>query len=140
MPNGPSTNLSWKELNCKDGTEYPTKFILDGRAFKLAAAFEDIRRLYNKPITVLSAYRSPTHNVKIGGARNSQHLQGRALDLKPPKGVTVDAFYDAIKRNAAEFGIGGIGKYKTFVHIDIRPTLKLAVWRGNGVKDSSNRV
>lgn len=133
---GPSQNLTWKELACKDGTPYPDKFILDGRIFKLAAIFEDIRHIWGKPITILSAFRTPAHNKKVGGARNSQHLHGRALDLAPPKGIKLDDFYEAIKKNVDHFGITGIGKYKTFVHVDIRPTDKLVVWRGNGVKDS----
>lgn len=133
---GPSSHIKWKELNCKDGTKYPDKFILDGRIFKLAMAFELVRGLYNLPITILSAYRSPEHNKRIGGAKNSQHLHGRALDLKPPKGVKVEKFYHDIRNNAEEFGIRGIGLYNTFVHIDIRPTDKLVVWSGSGKKDS----
>lgn len=137
---GPSIHLSWKELACKDGTPYPREFILDGRATRLANAFEDIRALYDKPIMVLSAYRTPAHNKKIGGARNSQHVLGRALDLAPPKGVSVDKFYRDIKARATEFGIRGIGKYRTFVHVDIRPTTQLIVWRGAGVKDSGTNA
>jgi len=128
-------------LACKDGTPYPDEFKLDGRVFQLAAVFEDIRRVCgNKPIRINSAYRSPAHNKKIGGARNSQHLHGRALDLVPPKGMSVDKFYEIIRLNADDFGIRGLGKYKTFVHIDIRPADKLVVWRGTGVKDSGGNV
>ncbi len=137
MGNGPSVHLTWKELGCKDGTPYPKKFILDGRVFKLAAVFEDIRGIWNKPITIHSAYRTPEYNKKIGGARNSQHVQGRALDLAPPKGIKLDDFYNKIKSNASEFGIHGLGKYTTFVHVDIRPVDRLVVWYGNGVKDSA---
>ena len=78
LANGPSEHLSWKELACKDGTPYPEKFKLDGRVFQLALVFEDIRSIWNKPIVIHSAYRSPEHNRKIGGARNSQHVEGRA--------------------------------------------------------------
>lgn len=134
--NGPSSHLTWKELACKNGVEYPRKFILDGRIFKLAAVFEDIRALYGKPITIHSAYRTPEYNKKIGGARNSQHVQGRALDLAPPKGISLEKFYNDIKANVEDFGIHGLGKYPTFVHVDIRPTDKLIVWFGNGAKDS----
>jgi len=136
---GPSEHLTWAELACKDKvkTSYPEQFILDGRVFKLALMFEDIRALWQKPIIIHSAYRTPAHNKAVGGAKNSQHVQGRALDLAPPQGVKLDTFYAAIKRNTDDFGIHGIGKYLTFVHVDIRPTDKLIVWRGNGVKDSS---
>lgn len=133
---GPSEHLSWRELACKDGTPYPEKFVEDGRVFKLAQMFEDIRRLWNKPIIVLSAYRTPEWNIKIGGARYSQHVQGRALDLRPPKGIRLPDFYHAIHDNANDFGIHGLGIYGTFVHVDIRPTNKLVTWSGSGAKDS----
>lgn len=136
--NGPSQHLSWAEMACKDGTPYPQKFIDDGRVFKLAGIFEKIRFLLGeRPIVVLSAYRSLSHNRKIGGAPNSQHLEGRALDLRPPKKMSLAKFHDFLHENARRFGITGIGKYKTFVHIDIRPSDRLVAWSGNGVKDSA---
>lgn len=135
--NGPSEHLSWKELACRDGTAYPNEFRIDGKVVQLANTFEEIRALCgDKPIKILSAYRTSEHNKKIGGAKNSQHIQGRALDLAPPKGLTLDQFYTLIKVNTTEFGIRGLGKYKTFVHIDIRPSDKLVVWHGSGIKDS----
>lgn len=135
--NGPSKHLSWKELRCKDGTEYPEKWRKD-RAVKLAFVFETIRSVWNRPIKIDSAYRTESWNRKIGGARFSQHTQGRALDLRPPDGVTLNEFYNTIKEFATELGIGGLGKYKTFVHVDIRPSDKLVVWSGTGVKDSNS--
>jgi uncharacterized protein YcbK (DUF882 family) len=133
----PSAHLSWKELACKDGTPYP--FQWDARARALAAVFEAIRLAAgNTPIPILSAYRTPEHNRMVGGARNSQHVQGRALDLRPPKGLSVDAFYALIKRLATSSvpAIRGIGRYATFVHVDIRPGSHLALWRANGLKES----
>jgi uncharacterized protein YcbK (DUF882 family) len=133
---GPSQHLSWKELACKDGTPYPDDFVRDGRCGKLAIMFENIRSLYGKPIIVLSAYRTKAHNKRVNGAPNSQHLHGRALDLKPPEGITLDRFYKDIKHFAQIFGIHGIGKYQTFIHVDIRPIERIAYWNGIGVKDS----
>jgi uncharacterized protein YcbK (DUF882 family) len=136
LSKGPSPNLSWKELACKDGTPYPNAFIEDGTAEFLAFTFEMIRALYNKPIQVVSAYRSPEWNRLVGGARKSQHMYGKALDLKPPAGISVKRFYNDIKERAQTFYIGGIGLYPTFVHIDIRWTGKLVCWKGYGVKDN----
>jgi len=140
LQNGPSEHLTWKELACKDGTAYPDKFVLDGRANRLAMVFEDIRRLYGKPITILSAYRTPSWNKKIGGAKASQHLEGRALDLRPPKGILLTKFYNDIKTRTGQFGIRGLGLYNTFVHVDIRPTTKLVVWSGSSAKDSGTNT
>lgn len=138
MPSPPSKHLTWVDLECKDGTSYPAEWRLT-RLPALTDAFERVRAMYNKPIKVVSAYRTESHNRSIGGARHSQHVQGRALDLKPPSGVSVAKFYSDIKRNAWAFGIRGIGLYKTFVHIDVRPNdTRLAVWTGHGVKDSAS--
>lgn len=135
MNKGPSKNLTWKELACKDGTPYPTKWI-NTRALEVSDSFEIIRAAFgNKPIRILSAYRSPAHNKKIGGARHSQHMNGRALDLMPPEGVNVLEFFNVIKKFAKETKIRGIGLYGTFVHIDTRPSDNLVVWNGKGVKD-----
>lgn len=128
--NGPSEHLSWEELGCNDGTPYPEKWRQD-RAKTLAGAFETIReRAGGKPITVTSAYRTPTYNRRIGGAANSQHVQGRAMDLKPPSGLNVEQFFRLIKNVAREEGspIKGIGRYPTFIHVDIRPTPELVVF------------
>jgi uncharacterized protein YcbK (DUF882 family) len=132
---GPSPHLSWAELGCKDGTPYPAEW-RDRRAIPLAVEFERIRAVVGEPITVLSAYRTPVYNRKVGGARASQHPEGRALDLKPPKGWTVDRFYAVIREIAGDprSAINGLGKYPTFIHIDIRPPRadgRITVWHGS---------
>lgn len=138
---GPSKNLSWSELSCKDGTPYPDEYRLDGTVVNLSFVFEQIRTVCgNRIIKIHSAYRSKKHNTSIRGAKNSQHVLGKALDLAPPKGYTVKKFYDLIKTlaqtNVNE--IGGIGLYPTFVHIDIRKRVngKITYWKGSGVKDA----
>ena len=102
----------------------------------LAAEFERIRAVVGKPIVVASAYRTPIYNKKVGGARASQHVEGRALDLIPPAGMSVEAFYAIIREIAGDprSKISAIGKYKTFVHFDVRPPRadgRLTVWQGS---------
>jgi uncharacterized protein YcbK (DUF882 family) len=138
--NGPSKHLTWSELACKDGTPYPDEWRTN-KAIELAEIFEVIRKKCgSKSIKILSAFRTIEHNKSIGGARNSQHIQGRALDLQPPEGYTVDIFYNLIKELSGVVKIRGIGKYKTFVHIDTRQSDRLVVWSGSGVKDSLGEV
>ena len=38
--------------------------------------------------TVTSTYRSPEHNRRVGGVRNSYHLSGRAVDIARRPGVS----------------------------------------------------
>lgn len=126
---GPSKHLSWSELACHDGTPYPAEWRHD-RAVTLAREFEAIREALGVPLLVLSAYRTPEWNRRIGGAAKSQHLQGRALDLVPVKGTTVAQLYKAALARAQAPGskLRGLGKYRGFVHIDVRPTTRLARW------------
>ena len=140
MSAGPSTHLSWKELACRDGTAYPAAFIADGRVHRLAAVFEAIRTACGgTPLLVLSAYRTPAHNRKVRGAKNSQHVHGRALDLRPPAGWTVAAFHARILQLARQelADIRGVGRYRTFVHVDIRPAARLVTWNGGAAAKES---
>lgn len=134
---GPSAHLSWSELACRDAarTPYPERW-RETRAPALAAEFEAIRSEIGQPITIGSAYRTESHNRAVGGARQSQHVQGRALDLYPPPGWTAATFYELIRRRALrrDSRIYGLGRYPTFVHIDTRPAPqsgRLTVWRGS---------
>lgn len=130
---GPSAHLSWAELGCKDGTLYPQEWRTT-RAVDLATAFEAVREAVGAPIIIGSAYRTPDYNARVGGAKNSQHVQGRALDLYPPKGWTLHSFYTAIRKVALSHTspIHGLGRYPSFVHIDVRPRedLMVTVWMG----------
>ena len=132
---GPSAHLSWSELACKDArrTPYPIEWRED-RAPVLAAEFEAIRAAVGAPVRIGSAYRTPAHNRSVGGAKNSQHMEGRALDLYPPTGMTIAKLYEICRDRARlhESKIGGLGRYPTFVHIDIRPLAegRLVVWQG----------
>lgn len=129
---GPSEHLKWSEMACHDGTPYPEEW-RSTRAVKLAEAFEWIRERCGFPLYISSAYRTEEYNRKInegkGGAKNSQHVQGRALDLHPLRGSL--ARLQAVAQEAQSLGvITGRGIYSDFVHIDVRIGPK-ATWRGS---------
>jgi hypothetical protein len=72
--------------------------------------------------TILSAYRTPQTNAMLakhqfGVAENSQHLNGRALDVR-----FGDKLADAMKA-ARAMQCGGVGWYphSSFMHIDTGP-------------------
>lgn len=130
---GPSPHLSWKELACHNGVEYPQDW-RPTRAAILAHEFEAIRAAVGQPIRILSAYRTERYNARIpGAAKTSQHVQGRALDLKTPAGLTVSQFLKIVLAVARREGskIRGVGEYAWGVHIDIRPGGRLVRWSGS---------
>jgi len=47
--------------------------------------------------TITSTKRSKAHNAEVGGAANSWHLTGQAMDIVPPKGTTLEAFRAELK-------------------------------------------
>lgn len=139
MSPGPSAHLSWAELSCHDGTLYPADWRLT-RAPDLAATFEAVRILLGgSPIVILSGYRTEAYNATLeGAAAKSQHVQGRALDIWHPSIEPRDIYLTILKaqRIGALPLLGGLGVYRSFVHMDVRPkppTEHLAVWTGKGV-------
>ncbi|MDR7420008.1 MAG: D-Ala-D-Ala carboxypeptidase family metallohydrolase, partial [Armatimonadota bacterium] len=87
---GPSPHLTWAELACHDGTAYPARW-RETRAAALAEAFEAVRELAGGlPLFVTSGYRTAAWNQRIGGAAKSQHVQGRAVDVVPAKGCSIE--------------------------------------------------
>lgn len=132
LARGPSPNLSWEEMNCNDGTPYPEDWRLE-RAIPLAYEFQLIRRQVGGPIHIGSAFRSETWNRKNKGARKSQHVQGRALDLTCPRELAISDFLDLVLLVAdrGSSRIKGIGIYPSFIHIDTRPTSRRARWSGS---------
>jgi uncharacterized protein YcbK (DUF882 family) len=129
---GPSEHLSWKELGCHDGTPYPEKWTGD-RLPPLVAAFEALRASWGSPLKVLSAYRSPNWNLKVGGANLSQHVEGRALDIAPLEGfhggVDADDFHTFVEKQLKGLPqVKGFGRYPWGCHIDVRPRATLISW------------
>lgn len=128
---GPSPHLFWSELACNDGTPYPLQWRTDPtRLIALAAVFERLRAAVGEPLLVHSAYRTPAYNRRIGGARLSQHLEGRALDLSPTRGrITLDELWNVARALATDdVRLRGLGRYSSFLHIDVRRSPRLVVW------------
>ena len=91
---------------------------------ELLAALEALRAKAG-PLAVNSGYRCPAHNKAVGGSQRSQHVLGKAADLRP---LSLEPF--ALAMLAFETpGIRGVGldEERGFVHIDVRHTP--ARWR-----------
>ena len=114
-------NFSKSEFNSKDGAEMPFDVLQNVQ--KLANQLQVIRDYINSSITVNSGYRSPSHNRNVGGQRDSQHLLGKAADIKTT--VMMPNELAAVIEQLINDGHilqGGLGIYNTFVHYDIRKT------------------
>ena len=84
---------------------------------KLVKALENFRFFIGGlPIIITSGYRCEVHNSAVAGARRSQHLLGRAADIKV-KGISAAELAGAAKR----FGdFKFIKEYSTWIHVDMR--------------------
>lgn len=107
VPTGPTPHFSWNELG-------RPPLALRPASRRLAAALERLRSLRgDRPLTIVSAYRSASRNAAVGGAPRSRHLVGDAADI--PRGY-------ATTRQAAAAGFVGIGSLNGWaIHVDVRP-------------------
>lgn len=116
-------NFELAEFESKDGAETPLG-VLDNIK-ELAENLEIVRKTVKNPIRINSGYRSPAHNAKIGGAKNSLHLKGMAADI-----VIYDYDIEEVfatlntMMQLGQIKKGGLKKYSTFVHYDIRGEIK----------------
>ena len=109
------------EFDCNDGSVMPKEVLMNIQ--KLANQLQVLRDFLGVPITVNSAYRSPSYNKKIGGVSNSQHVVGKAADITA-KGYTPAQVNYRIEQliKSGDMLQGGLGSYSTFTHYDIRKT------------------
>lgn len=80
-----------------------------------------------QPFHIISGYRSKKTNDRLrrrgrGVAKNSYHIQGKAIDIRLPSYRT-----STVRRTASRLRMGGVGYYpqSRFVHID---TGKVRCW------------
>lgn len=84
---------------------------------ELLDLLQHIRASFDAPVSIESGARCVTHNTNEGGYPESQHLDGRAADIKV-QGVAplaVQRWFDKQYPNRY-----GLGKYASFTHIDSR--------------------
>ena len=87
---------------------------------------DEARHRLGKPLRINSAYRSPAYNRALpGSASNSIHMKGGALDLS---GSPATLHKILTQMRAEAIFRGGIGRYKTFTHVDVRG--KNVDWQG----------
>jgi uncharacterized protein YcbK (DUF882 family) len=114
-----STNFKVKEFASKDGSDAVLV------APRLVMVLQSLRSHFCAAVTINSGYRTPQYNAKVGGVTDSQHCYGTAADIvvrgKTPAQVAAYA-----RQLMPDWG--GVGKYASFTHIDVRETK--ADWTG----------
>lgn len=143
-----SPHFRLKQFLCKQESGYPKFIALQSKTLSMLEGFLQYVNDSGYPIDtfgVISAYRTPYYNRKIGNVSNSRHVYGDAMDLfidrdkdgrlddldgnKQLNSNDVQVLYRlAIEFQQQSGGIyaGGIGKYQPrshhggFVHIDHR--------------------
>ncbi len=103
------------EFRCRHCRKLPS----GGMDYALLILLERIRKeAGDKPVIVNSGYRCLIHNIACGGAQESQHLYGRAADIRIPGMSTQELYAICDKLNP----YGGVGIYirQGFVHVDVR--------------------
>ena len=115
-----------RELRCRDGSD---TVMVDET---LTVVLQCIREHFGKPVTITSGYRTAAHNAAVGGSKSSQHLLGRAADIRV-QGVSVEDVAAYAESLMPDWG--GVGRYPVkagratgWVHVDTRA--EKARWRG----------
>ena len=82
-----------------------------------------VREEFGKPMIITSGYRSFSHNYSIGGAENSPHLYGRAVDVRVYGNDALTLLKIALKHGLTGIGIKQHGDTKgRFIHLDDMPS------------------
>lgn len=93
--------------------------------------------------TVTSTFRSPEHNRRVGGARNSHHLRNRAIDIARRPGVShrqIDAAFRAAGYRLIESLDEGDHSHFAFADAPAAPARPIATIVGNEDEPTRWRV
>lgn len=119
VPNEPKT--VWKYFKPEEKTGTFGK--VEDLKFELVTMLDAAREIAGVPFKITSGYRTPEHNKKVGGVKDSAHLTREAVDIA----CTSDQNRHKIINALIKVGFNRIGIANTFIHCDIS-------------KDKSNNV
>lgn len=114
IPNG---NFTWAEATHGGSRMPPNQATVDA-IVRIAELAQQARDRIGRPFRITSWYRPPEINREAGGASQSRHLMGDAIDFYCD-GLTGDQLYRALD----PWWTGGLGRYANYpalCHIDAR--------------------
>lgn len=83
----------------------------------LVEKLQKLRDRLGISIIITSPYRCEKRNKQVGGAKNSYHMKGLAVDISMNNQI-LDV--ETIASLAKKIGFTGIGLYDNFIHLDVR--------------------
>ena len=118
MTPGWPPNFEPREFQCKCCGTIGNEHI----ARHLAWTLQRVRNMVG-PLKINSGYRCPKHNKTVGGVKNSQHVMSTAVDLVASE-VSPNKLQETMLGLMEHNSIpnGGLGRYDSFTHYDIRLT------------------
>ncbi|MBD1876854.1 peptidase M15A [Nodosilinea sp. FACHB-131] len=114
VPNG---NFTWAEAT-RGGARMPPNQATVDAIVRIAALAQHARDRVGRPFLITSWYRPPELDSRLGGASESRHVVGDAIDFYC-MGLTGNQVYWALD----PWWPGGLGRYSRFpalVHLDAR--------------------
>lgn len=127
-----SNNFSLAEMTVtthRDIDNTPPPTLLDTLR-DTAEHMEKVRALLGQPIHVNSGYRSPALNKAVGGASNSAHMTGHAVDfICPGFGTPLDVCR-AVQASGIRFD--QVIQEGTWVHLSFAPAMRGQVLTKSG--------
>lgn len=97
--------------------------IVEANLRSLFAQMETVREFFGKPIVVHVAYRPQKYNALVGGAKDSAHMAGLAVDFHV-MGLNCDQARDMILKNHKldEWGMRMENNPGSdWIHLDLKP-------------------
>ena len=119
-----SPHFTFKELTVTNKTTYKllnplfAKDYLDNLTILANYLLEPARAILNSPLIITSAYRCPALNKEIGGAKNSQHINGTAADFTINSKISLeDAFFKL--RDSCILHYGQLILERNWIHLSL---------------------
>ena len=117
--------FNFEEFDCPtlEGSGLPTT---DGGKMNLdfLHKLDEARELAGVPFKITSGYRSPQHNLDVGGRVGSSHIKGIAVDIACVNSHERQKILTAL----IQVGFKRVGIGKSFLHTDLDTCKPNAIW------------
>jgi len=118
-------HFNFEEFDCPtlEGSGLPTS---DGgkMCIDFLHKLDEAREIAGVPFKITSGYRSPQHNLDVGGRVGSSHIKGLAVDIACVNSHQRQKILTAL----IQVGFKRVGIGKSFLHTDLDTSKPNAIW------------